>query len=410
MDVIKQALIDIKPSREDEIIIDKRIKYFMKRIKITNAKVILGGSGTKGTWLKDANDADIFIQYNYNKYKNKSDKISDILEKDLKKSFKNLERLHGSRDYFQVKENGFTYELIPIIQIDKSSNAVNITDVSPLHAKFVKSQTRKNKKLADEIRLMKQFCKANDLYGAESYITGFSGYMCELLIIHYGSFAKLIRAASKWEEKVIIDIKKFYKNKNIMLEMNKSKTYSPIILVDPVQAERNAAAALGLEKFNQFKKISADFIKKASVKYFREKTLDINQMHKEFIIIEINSLKGKQDVVGAKLLKALEFIKAKLKKEGFVIKKSGWHWDKEKTAHFYIATPKDLARTKIVKGPPTSIKQHAALFRKKHKKTYISNKHINAKEIRKITKAKVFIKGLIKDVYVKERVKLVKVL
>ena len=108
--------------------------------------------------------------------------------------------------------------------------ALNIIDISPLHTVFVK----KHKKLNDEIRLAKQFCRAQDCYGAESYINGFSGYSCELLVIHYGSFKKLARKAAKWKPKVVIDILKKYKGKNPLEELNPSKTQSPLVIIDPV--------------------------------------------------------------------------------------------------------------------------------------------------------------------------------
>lgn len=402
MEVLKVVLKDIKPNKEEEILVDKKIKDFMSRIKVKDAKIILGGSGAKSTWLKTANDADIFVQFNYDKYKDKSDNLSDILEKQLKKSFKKINRLHGSRDYFQVRKKEFTFEIIPIIEIKKASQALNITDVSPLHALFVKKSI--NKKLADEIRLTKQFCKANKVYGAESYIKGFSGYICELFIIYYGGFIKLLRAATKWKDKEVIDIKNFYKGKNILLEMNKSKTHSPIIMVDPVQKDRNAAAALSFEKFDLFRKKAKTFLKNPSTKFFEEKELDITKL-KGFIIIEINLLKGKQDVVGAKLLKTFNFIKKELIKEGFKIQKHGWSWEKQKKAYFYFKILKDVDKIKIVKGPSINFKQHVLNFKKKHKTTFIKNKQIYAKDKRKITKAKDFIKELLKKDYVKERVK-----
>jgi len=65
--------------------------------------------------------------------------LSDLLEKKLKSAFKSkkISRLHGSRDYFQIKENDFTTEIIPILDIKKAEQAEKITDVSPLHAEWV---------------------------------------------------------------------------------------------------------------------------------------------------------------------------------------------------------------------------------------------------------------------------------
>ena len=88
------------------------------------------------------------------KFKDKSDKLSDILQKFLKKSFK-ITRLHGSRDYFQIRQGKFTFEIVPILDIKRAEQAENITDVSPLHSNFV----LRHKKLIDEMRLTKQFLR-----------------------------------------------------------------------------------------------------------------------------------------------------------------------------------------------------------------------------------------------------------
>jgi tRNA nucleotidyltransferase (CCA-adding enzyme) len=405
MKVLNDVLDIIKPSKKEEKEIEERIKKFISRIKVKDAKIILGGSGAKGTWLKTTKDADIFIQFKYDKFHDKSDQLSDILEKQLKKSFKKLDRLHGSRDYFQVHENKFTFEIIPIMEIKKAESALNITDVSPLHADFVKLVTKKNKRLPDEIRLMKQFCKVNRIYGAESYINGFSGYMCELLVINYGSFLKLMKAASKWKVKEVIDIKKFYKNKNVMFELNKSKLYSPLILIDPVQEDRNAAAALSYEKFDLFIKKARAFVKKPTVKMFEEPKLDLDKLKKDFIVIEVKSLKGKEDVIGAKLVKAFNFINTELTKEGFVVKKCDWLWDRDKKGYFIFKLGKDVDKIKILNGPSVSIKEHVVKFKKKHKDTFVKKGVIYARRKRKITKGKDYIVFLIQQEYFKERVK-----
>jgi len=410
MDILKEVLSKIKPSKDEEVLIDKKIKDFMSKIKVRDAEPILGGSGAKGTWIRAANDADIFIMFDAKKYAGKDEQLSDVLEKELKRSFKGLERLHGSRDYFQVKEPNFTFEMVPIIKIKDSKDAINITDVSPLHATFVKSAIKKNKKLADEIRLIKQFCKSNKVYGAESYINGFSGYMCELLGIYYGSFMKLVQAASKWKDKEIIDIKNFYKGKNVLMEMNKSKTYSPIILVDPVQKDRNAAAALSSEKYEIFIKKAREFLKNKSIRYFEENRFDAEKLKKDSIVVEIEVLEGKEDIIGAKLIKVFNLIKGKLIKEEFDIKDLGWFWDKGKKAYFYFKIPKDLDNIQIIEGPPIKMERFAEDFKKKHKNTFVKNNIVYAKEKRKFTKAKDSIKNLLKNEYVKERTKSVKIL
>jgi len=334
--LLLEAIEDIKPSKEyEEDILGKANSIINKINKgIKDAKAILGGSGAKGTWLKTF-DADIFVKFNYSKFKDKSDKLSNILEAFLKKHFK-ITRLHGSRDYFQIKQGKFTFEIVPILGIKNASQAKNITDVSPLHSDFV----LKHKKLIDDMRLTKQFFKAADVYGAESYIHGFSGYVCEILTINYGSFLRLIKSIPGWKEGAVIDFKGYYKGKNVFAEINKSKLTSPLIIIDPVQKDRNAAAALSYEKFDMLRKRAKEFLKNPSKNFFEVKVLtekDIKSHEKNIIILNTIPLKRKKDVAGAKMLKAFNSIERSLADNGFEVAKSNMIWSKKNEALFYYA-------------------------------------------------------------------------
>lgn len=241
-----KILEEILPSEKEKQRIEVILKSFISKFKkIKDVKFVIGGSYAKNTWLPENVDIDIFVKFNYKKYQNKD--ISKELKKILSKQDKNIKTIHGSRDYFQIKHKDITLEIVPVLNISKHSQAKNVMDVSPLHIEYVKKNT--NKKLQNQIRILKQFCKANELYGAESYIKGFSGYVLEILIIYYKSFNNLLKAAKRWRSKTIIDPSKFYKSKEELLSLlNKSKTESPLILIDPVQPNRNAAAALSKDR------------------------------------------------------------------------------------------------------------------------------------------------------------------
>ncbi len=405
--VIVDVLKEIKPSEKEEKGIKDKVDLILKTVNLNlkGAKAILGGSGVKGTWLREANDTDIFVKFNYNKYKDKSEQLSNILEKHLKKKFKKLTKLHGSRDYFQIKENNTTNEIIPILDIKKSEQAKNITDVSPLHANWV---NKKGKKFKDDIRLLKQFCKSSNVYGAESYIHGFSGYICEVLTIHYKGFTNTIRNIAKWKDKVIIDIENHWKGKNILMELNKSKTYSPLIVIDPVQANRNAAAAINKEKFELLRKKAKEFLKAPSKKFFEIKEIDEQLLKKKarnnhLFLMDIEPKKGKNDVVGCKLVKALEFIKKKLKGNDFNIIDSGWHWNQKALFYFIIKKEKLSAQVER-EGPPLKAKEHVKNFKKKYKKTYTKANRIYAKIKREFKTPEELISSLKKEQYIKEKV------
>ena len=410
--LLSEVLEEIKPDKEYEREIFQKAESIIKKINsgLKNAKAVLGGSGAKGTWLKSF-DADIFVKFNYAKFRDKSSLISDVLEKFLKKHFK-IKRFHGSRDYFQIREGKFTFEIVPILYIKKAEEAKNITDVSPLHSDFV----LKHKKIIDEIRLTKQFFKAARVYGAESYIRGFSGYVCEVLTIYYGSFLNLLKGMEKWQGGTVIDVKNYYKGKNVFSELNKSKLTSPLIIIDPVQKDRNAAAALDKEKFDIAKHRAREFLKSPSKEFFTAKTLTQEDIINKFgrdkvVIIEAKPLGKKIDVAGAKMLKAFHFIDSNLIDREFKVIESDMLWDaKGKSLFYYALQNAKLPEMTELSGPPLKITKHAEIFKKKHKKTFVKNNRLFAVEKRKFTDARVLINWVLKTQNVKENLISIKII
>ncbi|MDO8480469.1 MAG: nucleotidyltransferase domain-containing protein [Nanoarchaeota archaeon] len=403
--ILNAALREIKPTPAEEKEVKKRISGVVSQIQklLPETKVLLGGSGEKGTWLRNAHDADIFVQFPKG-----STGLSDILERKLAKSFK-LDRLHGSRDYFQTRINEFLFEIVPIIAIKKAEEAENITDVSPLHAKWVK----KHAKLADDIRLAKQFFKAAGAYGAESHISGFSGYMCEVLTVYYKGFRKLVKGITSWKSgagaKTIVDVEKAHAGKNILFELDKSKTVGPLIVVDPVQPSRNAAAAVSLEKYLKVIGYAKKFLARPSKEAFTIHPLEKSLVRKkagndDLFFFEAAPLIGKIDVVGCKLLKVYEHVLQGLLKRGFTVKESGWEW--KGNARFYFIVKKEtLSPELIVRGPPSSMMGPAEAFRKAHRDTFEKDKTWYAREKRAFRTAASLVSSLLQEQYVQERVK-----
>jgi len=409
--VYKSVLKEIKPKKAEQQEQSKLTVKFLsalnKALTEHQAKAILGGSSAKDTWLKDNKEVDIFVQFPYQKYKPKSSRLSDLLEPVIKKTFSKhkIERVHGSRDYFQIKFHNFMFEVVPILKISEAEDAINITDISPLHSKWV---NKKGKKIKDEIRLAKQFCKANKLYGAESYLSSFSGYMLEILTIYYGSFEKLLRAAvMKWRIPVIVDVEGYHKTKHkVFFELNKSKLHSPIVVIDPVDKYRNAAAALSREKFLLFKKQAKKFLDNPGEDFFVEKNLSLTQLKKSkhyLIYLEMEALEGKRDVVGAKLLKVFKHLRKDFKK--YSLADSGWEWSPgEKAKLYYLMKIKERPSVEVRTGPPLKFKEHVKEFKKRNKQSYQENDQIMAKVKVVHPKLKDFTKNVIKHNYVKEKI------
>ena len=400
MGLLKEVFKDIKPEEGSE-----EIKLFLKRLEGMiqkegiNAKVFAGGSLAKGTFLKNDYDVDVFVKFDL-RYKGKD--ISKILGKILKPLKPEL--VHGSRDYFSIDDE-LKFEIVPVLDITKAEQAENIMDMSPLHVNWVIKNS--NTKLRNEIRLTKQFCKSIGVYGAESYIKGFSGHVLDILVIHYGGFLKLLRNAVKWRKKEVIDYHNVHKGKALQ-KINKSKTLAPLIVVDPIMPERNASAALSMEKFLLFKGSASRFLKKPSKKFFNIERVIKSKLKikggEELFFIKAEPLEGKKDIVGSKLLKIYVFMKRKIKGEGFNILECGWEF-KDYVVFYFIVEKRILSSIVTLNGPPLNAKNNVKNFKKKHKNCFITSGKIFARENRKYRRIDILIEDLIKDKYIKERIK-----
>lgn len=414
--ILRNVLKEITVSEEEKKTINKTILEFEERLKPFlkryQAKIFVGGSLAKQTLIKyksnERYDIDIFILFPY-KFKEKSSKLSEFLEQSLKKAKLKYIVVKGSRNYFQIKLKNLTLEIIPILAIKRASEAINITDISPLHVSYILEKIKKNKKIVNEIKLAKAFCYANDCYGAESYIRGFSGYALEVLVSYYGSFLKFLKNAAKWkiptsfETRIIIDPKRYYKNKSQLLqEMNEAKLHSPIVLIDPVQKERNVCAALSFETFARFIKACKKFLLNPNENFFSKERINVNKLKTEatklkakLVVIRAVSTKHKIDVAGAKLKKFYEFIYFLMKKNGFKVLKCEFDFnEKNFEAKFYLILKEPL-KYYIVPGPPLNVQEkYIIAFKKKWPKVFVKNKKLYAKAKRKFSNVKELLKSI----------------
>ena len=104
-----------------------------------------------------------------------------------------------------------------------------------------------------EVRLLKKFMQGIGVYGAEIKVGGFSGYLCELLIMKYGSFAETVEAFANYNKRVIIDIENYYADRQNELSLLFPE---PLVIVDPVDKGRNVASAVQPAKTLQFRRRS----------------------------------------------------------------------------------------------------------------------------------------------------------
>ena len=376
--ILKEVFKNIEPSEKELKFIGDSLKTFLEKLQKSvkksklNLDVFVGGSYAKGTMIKrNFYDIDIFVRFD-KKYKN--DELSRLTKK-LLKGVGRVVVIHGSRDYFRIKiSKWLVFEVVPVRKIKSLGDIENITDRSYSHVHYIKRKIKKSK-IMDDIRLAKAFCHANNCYGAESYINGFSGYALELLVYKYKSFLGFIRAMTKIKGKEVIDIEKHYKNKqHVLMDINASKLNSPIILVDPTFKQRNALAALSEETFGKFQKACRDFLKNPSIKAFETKEINLEKIKKdakrkkyEFALLEAKTNKQEGDVAGSKLGKFHNHLAHEIEKF-FEMRGKGFEYNDKKSARYFFVVKKK--KELLIKGPMASQKEHVKKFKKKYKKTF----------------------------------------
>jgi tRNA nucleotidyltransferase (CCA-adding enzyme) len=378
-ETLKTVLQEISLDKREEKKLEESTKIIIKKLKKAGLNATIGGSLAKKTLIrKPKQDVDLFVQL-------KNEKEIEKFYSKINSMDKNCQRLHGSRDYISLNFGEIHFEIIPIVKFKKPELAENVTDFSLTHVNFIKKEISKNKKLSDEIKLAKAFCHAQNVYGAESYIGGFSGYALEVLVCYYGSFTKFLKEISK--EK-IIDPKKQFKNKNeVMKELNQSKLISPIILIDPTYKYRNVCAGLSKETFEIFLNSAKEFLSRPSAEFFKKKEFNSEEFTKKakkqnlsVIKLDLSTEKQEGDIAGTKMKKFFRFIQDELERKEQKIINSEFIYEKGQDSTGYISFK--LKEVLEIQGPKNipEMKQAIEQFRKVRGQIYFSNDHACAKE------------------------------
>jgi tRNA nucleotidyltransferase (CCA-adding enzyme) len=211
-------------------------------------------------------------------------------------------------------------------------------------------------------------------YGAEIKIGGFSGYLCEILIMYYGSFLNVLKASSNWQGRELIDLEGYYRGRE---EKALSVFDQPLIVIDPVDKGRNVASAVKKEKLAEFIAASRLFLKNPRITFFfppktkpapAEETL--RAMHARgtsFVLLKIGPVRAVPDVLWGQLYKSKRALKNLLLRHGFkVLRDAVWSDEKSSSAFIFELQSRLLPAVERHVGPPVTKKKDSEKFLKKH--------------------------------------------
>ena len=216
-----------------------------------DAKAYIVGSVAKKTWLSGKSDIDIFITFPY------EEEMDYLKEKGLYLAYKANNHFKGtasehyaSHPYLTCDIDGLEIDIVPCYDLSGGKPIKSAVDRTILHTEFIKENLSEEQE--DEVLLLKKFMDAVGTYGSEFKTGGFAGYLCELLILEYGTFEDTLRAAQNWKFNTVIDLKRYGTEKDFKTD--------PLACIDPTDKNRNVGAALRIEKYVDFIVASRNFL------------------------------------------------------------------------------------------------------------------------------------------------------
>ena len=226
-----------------------------------DAEVRVEGSVAKDTWLREEPEIDVFMRLPPSIPRKSLGEISLKIARKATEGARQIERF-AEHPYLEAFIDDVRLNIVPCYDV-KPGEWLSATDRTPFHTDYVKKRLSQDAR--GEVRLLKKFLKGVGAYGAEIKIGGFSGYLCELLIVHYKSFTATLQAFAGYMQRVAIDIEGYYTGKK--KELN-SLFSEPLVIVDPVDKARNVASAVQPQKLYTLVAAARAFLKTPDTRFF----------------------------------------------------------------------------------------------------------------------------------------------
>lgn len=363
--------------------------------QLKEAKLMLVGSTARDTGLHGDKDVDVFAAFP--RHLEEDDIVKKTVSAVKKTINANWVMHYAEHPYLQATVEGYKVEVIPCFQLKKNHPLKSAVDRTPLHMDFLQQKLSPNQR--QDVRALKQLLKTHRLYGAELQVKGFSGILCEYLVLNFRSFSGVIEAVKDWKPPVKIDFARSYKQFD-----------APLVFIDAVDQNRNVAAVVSDTQLHRFIALSQALWTKPSEALFyptQTKTVSASTLQKnldrrktDWVVLEFQ----KPSVVDDIFFPQLERTAANLKKQ-FALRQFNVFSDAafEDGKNAYIFLELDHAELPCVRrtlGPPVSHADQAHRFVKGKtpwRGPYVHGNRVVVEEQRTDTNAWTFLKKVQKN-------------
>lgn len=336
---VKKTIIPNKFQENSKERISKLAFSLVKNQLINYPEVLdleFGGSFAKGTWLTKNADIDIFIKFKKEISEENFEEISKKIGFESMKEYNPYVR-YSEHPYVEAKIKKTKINVVPCYDV-KKGNWKSAADRSPFHTSHMKKAL--THKMRNEVRLLKTFLQAAGIYGAEMARQGFSGYVSEVLILKFGSFENVVKSIAKI-------------NENQIIGTTTKKFDTPIAIIDPIDSNRNLAAAISEENIGKFILICRGFQLNPSKKFFAPIKAKATKNNLEnILVIKFNFKIRSPDIIWGQIKRATNSLKTQLEIGGFHVLRSTAHTDEKKEAFLIFLLESTVIPKKYIKIGP----------------------------------------------------------
>jgi tRNA nucleotidyltransferase (CCA-adding enzyme) len=368
----QEVLKKITPTPADRAKISALAKELRQKVlracqeQGVKAAVRVEGSVAKDTWLREEPEIDIFMRLPTTIPRRSLGEISLKIARQATEGARQIERF-AEHPYLEAFIDEVRLNIVPCYDA-KPGEWLSATDRTPFHTDYVKK--RMNEDLRGEVRLLKKFLKGIKAYGAEIKTGGFSGYLCELLILHHQSFNETLHASAGYRQRAIIDIEGYYSGREKELKLLFPE---PLVMVDPVDKARNVASAVQPQKLYTLVAAARAFLKTPSKTFFYPPKINaltpkalvrkLDNRGSSLIFLPLEGIEAVPDVLWGQLYKTQRALRKLAELNDFtVIRDAVWSNEKTLSVFTYELEQRDLPRVKKHLGPPVKREKECENF------------------------------------------------
>jgi tRNA nucleotidyltransferase (CCA-adding enzyme) len=269
-DVLGQITPDQSEQDRTQQLVERVVSATRQAIRGKGLDHVIAGSFTRNTWMKDKREFDIFIRFPLSTSRDSLEKQGLELGRQIARALHGRHTVaYAEHPYVRIRLRDYDVDVVPCYRVESATKIKSAVDRTPFHNEWLSRHFLKQ--FAPDVRLLKQFCKGQGIYGSDTKTQGLSGYLCELLTIQHRTFKNLARKASLWKAgRILINLEGAMPIHDVRNIHNRFPR-QPLIVTDPVDPGRNVAAALSPENFIMFVRACRGFTERPSTDFFFRK-------------------------------------------------------------------------------------------------------------------------------------------